>query len=302
MDNLSDGRFVSSAQLAPQLRAVVALADHDGHMTAAADDLGIPQSSMSRRISALQSMLGVPLLIHQGRTVRLTPQARRLATRCRASLDELDRAVAEIVGEADSDRGTVRFGFPLTMGSGRIPDLLAEFRTRNPGIRVVLKQAHGAELEADLLRGDLDLAVVIPEPSRLNHRPIATQPICAVVPTGHHLAHRDSVPIGMLDGEIFIANPANYNLRQATEKWCREAGFIPDVALEVTEFATIRELVSRRLGIALLPHDERSVPGVTEVPLAGRGHTRTVSLAWSTTTHSAPTRKLDDFLVSHWDR
>jgi DNA-binding transcriptional LysR family regulator len=288
-----------SVQLAPQLRALAALAIHDGHMTQAAASLDIPQSSMSRRINALQATLRVPLLIHDGRTVRLTPEAQRLALRARGPLDELDQILAEITGDADPDHGTVRFGFPLTMGSGHIPDLLASFRHQHPGIRVQLKQAHGSELEASLVAGDLDLAVVIPAPERLHHTTIGAQQIYVVLPDGHHLAAAGELQLDALEGETFIANPPSNNLRQLTETWCREAGYDPDIAIEVTEFATIRELISRNLGIALLPHDDRTPTGITEIPLAGPHYTRTIALAWGTTILSAPTRRLNDYLLSH---
>ncbi len=288
-------------RLAPQLRALVELAAYDGHMTNAAAALGVPQSSMSRRIRALEEELQVPLLIHEGRLVRLTPVAVRLARDIRESLRQLDLAIDEVTGDADPDRGTVRFGFPLTMGSGRVPDLLAEFRQVHPGIKVLLKQAHGSALSADLLAGDLDLAVVIPAPERLRHVRIGTQEIRAVVPDNHPLAMRRRVRIIDLQDDTFIANPPSYNLRQLTESWCHEAGYTPDIALEVTEFATIRELVSRGLGIALLPHDERTPPGLTELTLAGNRYRRDVALAWGATTEAPPTRRLGSFLLSHFD-
>lgn len=289
-----------TSQLAPQLRALVELSAHDGHMTQAALALDIPQSSMSRRIHALQTALGVPLLIHDGRTVRLTPEARRLAARAREPLAELDRTLAELTGDADPDHGTVRFGFPLTMGSGHIPDLLAAFRHRHPGIRVLLKQAHGTELGAGLMTGNLDLAIVIPAPERLHHTTIGIQQIQVAVPADHRLAAAGQLHLHELSGETFIANPPSYNLRQLTETWCREAGYTPNIAIEVTEFGTIRELIGRGLGIALLPHDDRTPPGICEIPLAGGGHHRSIALAWGTTTRAAPTRRLNDFLLQHF--
>lgn len=291
-----------TALLAPQLRALVELATHDGHMTKAALALDIPQSSMSRRIHALQTDLGIPLLIRDGRTVRLTPEARRLAARARAPLDELDQTLAELTGDADPDHGTVRFGFPLTMGAGHIPDLLAEFRRQHPGIRVLLKQAHGTELGEELLTGNLDLAVVIPAPERLHHTLIGTQHIHVAMPSEHRLAAASRLRLHDLAAETFIANPASYNLRQLTEKWCREAGFTPNIGIEVTEFAMIRELISRGLGIALLPHDHRTPPGITEIPLAGGGYHRSVALARGSTTAATPTRRLNDFLLRQFPR
>ena len=290
----------STAKFAPQLRALVALVARDGHMTRAAGDLAIPQSSMSRRISALQSALSVPLLIHDGRSVRLTPAARELAARVRGPLAEVDQALAELGSDADPDRGTVRFGFPLTMGSGRIPDLLAQFHQHHPGIRVQLKQAHGSELNADLLSGALDLAVVIPAPAEGNHQIIGVQPVFAVLPESHHLATAAQLSLDALEGEVFIANPTTYNLRELTETWCRDAGYEPDITIEVTEFATIRELVVRNLGIALLPHDDRIPPGIVEVPLEGDHHTRSIALAWTTTTQAPPTRRLHKYLQDRY--
>jgi DNA-binding transcriptional LysR family regulator len=180
------------------------------------------------------------------------------------------------------------------MGSGLIPDLLASFRQQHPGIRVQLKQAHGSELEAHLLTGELDLAVVIPVPTRLNHLTIGAQQIYVVLPTDHHLAGESELRLDALEGEVFIANPPSYNLRQLTETWCRQAGYEPDITIEVTEFATIRELISRNLGIALLPHDARTPTNLIEIPLAGHPYTRTIALAWGTTTQSAPTRRVSE--------
>jgi DNA-binding transcriptional LysR family regulator len=289
-----------TAQLAPQLRALVALAAHDGHMTEAAAALGIPQSSMSRRIHALQTALRMPLLIPDGRTVRLTPDARRLAARARDPLDALDQTLAELTGSADPDHGTVRFGFPLTMGSGQIPDLLADFRRDHPGIRVLLKQAHGSELGVDLLNGHLDLAVVIPIPDGLRHTTIGTQRIQVAVPADHRLAAATRLRLSDLAGETFIANPPSYNLRQLTETWCQHAGFTPNIAIEVTEFGTIRELISRGLGIALIPHDPRTPPGIAEITLTGGRYHRPIALAWGSATQAAPTRRLNDYLLRHF--
>jgi DNA-binding transcriptional LysR family regulator len=288
------------SRFAPQLQALVELAAHDGHMTRAAAALGIPQSSMSRRIHALESDLRMPILIHAGRTIRLTPAAERLARSVRRPLRDLSVAINEAAGESDPDRGTVRFGFPLTMGTGRVPDLLSEFRHTHPGIKVTLRQAHGSELVDDLLAGDLDLAIVIPPPQRLRHNIIGTQRIHLCVPRSHRLATARRVRLDQLENETFIANPPSYNLRQLTETWCQQAGFTPDISIEVNEFATIRELVHRELGIALLPHDERQPPGTAEVPLVGTQYQRAIALASATATEAPTTRRLSTFLLERF--
>ena len=287
-----------STELAPHLRALTAIADHDGYMTGAAQSLDVAQSSMSRRIHALEQMLRIPLLTRDGRAVRLTPAAVRLADAVRGPLTELDHAVAAVADDADPDHGTVRFGFPLTMGHGRIPDLLARFNTRHPGIHLQLKQAHAAELVDDLRRGALDLAVTIPPPDGLPHTVIGIQTICATLPATHRLATAPAIALTDLRDERFIANPPSYNLRVITERWCREAGFDPDIGIEITEFATIRELVGRGLGIAILPETSDPADGTVEIPLVG-AHRRRVALSAATSRLAPAARRLSDFLLDH---
>lgn len=283
--------------LAPQLRALTELAAQDGHMTGAASALGIPQSSMSRRIHALEETLCVPLLIRDGRTVRLTSAARSLAQRVWGPLHEIEMAIALLTETADPDHGTVRFGFPLTMGSGAVADLLADFSRQHPGVRLQLQQAHGSALIEDLRTGKLDLAITIPPPADLEHTILATQQINAVLPEDHPLATQDCIDLTALKDARFIANPPSYNLRQLTESWCRSAGYEPNIGIEITEFATIRELVSRGLGVSLLPGTTRPVEGVVEVPLKGKVHTREIALTSATETQTAVTQRLSEFIL-----
>lgn len=283
-------------ELAPQLRALDELAAHDGHMTRAADSLGIPQSSMSRRIHALEKTLGLRLLIREGRTVRLTPAAVRLAERARDPLHALAAAVEAVAGEADANHGIVRLGFPLTMGSGRLPTLIAEFHRRAPGIRLQITQAHGSQLRTDLKSGELDVAVMIPASDEVRHTVIGVQPILAVLPARHRLAGRKRLRLNELRDEQFIANPVSYNLRQMTDTWCAAAGFTPQIAVEITEFATMHELIGRGLGIALLPHDQRGAPNTVEVALTPNTYQREIALAWSPTAVTPASRRLLSFI------
>lgn len=266
-------------------------------MTHAATALGIPQSSMSRRIHSLEVALRTPLLVRDGRTVRLTAAAMSLVQKARDPLRELGAALTDLVGDADPETGTVRFGFPLTMGSGAVPDLLAAFRREHPGILLQLKQAHGSALIDDLKSGILDIAITIPLPTDLHHTVLATQEICLVVSDSHTLAHASTVQLAELRAETFIANPLSYNLRQLAEQWCRQAGYPPNVAVEITEFATIRELIDRDLGVALLPRSERPLPGTVEIFLQDGPYQRDICLAWATPKQTAVAKRFANFIL-----
>jgi DNA-binding transcriptional LysR family regulator len=279
------------------LRELVELADQDGHLTEAAAALGIPQSTMSRRIHGLEDHLGVPLIVPHGRAIGLTEAARELAAAVRMPLHEIGAALTDIAEAADPDHGTIRFGFPLTMGAGEVPDLLAAFAAEHPGIRLDLKQAHGAELVDDLLRGALDLALIIPPPPEVPHEVIGTQRIVAALPADHRLASCPELDLADLAKEQFIANPESYNLRVLTRSWCREAGFVPSVKAEVTEYSTIREFVSRGMGVAIIPADVRPIDGLAEVGLRGLAYVRDIALVSAVKRPSRVVRRLREFIA-----
>lgn len=291
----------SESRAAPltALRELVELADQDGHLTEAAAALGIPQSTMSRRIRALESHLGVPLTVPRGRAIGLTTAALDLVAAVRAPLTEIDAALADLAEVADPEHGTIRFGFPLTMGAGEVPDLLAAFNRAHPGIRLDLKQAHGAELVADLQRGTLDLAIIIPPPPEVSHEVLARQTIIAALPDVHPLAGVRSITLDRLANEEFIATPASYNLRVLTDRWCQTSGFDPEVKIEVTEFSTIREFVGRGMGVALIPPAVRPVDGITEVALDGAEYVREVALCSAVRRPGRVVERLRDFIREH---
>ncbi|TCN58093.1 DNA-binding transcriptional LysR family regulator [Rhodococcus sp. SMB37] len=264
MDGYRSGRI---AEIVPLLAAFDTAAT-EGHITHAAAVLGVPQSSLSRRLKSLEQILGVALFQPVGRGVALTAAGRELHERTRGVVRVLDDAVNVVRSNADPDSGSVRFGFPLTLGPVSIPSLLAEFHDTAPRIRFGLVQAHGEALCAMVREGRLDLAVVIPPPDDLAVVLLGKQRILLYVAPSHRLADRGEVALTDLAAEHFIANPPVFHLRRLLDSWCKEAGFVPNVAFEIGEFETARALVAQGLGVALLPASV-SRDDLVGIPLTG---------------------------------
>ncbi|RDI64852.1 LysR family transcriptional regulator [Nocardia pseudobrasiliensis] len=280
---------------APLLAAFEAAAGEQ-HITRAADLLGVPQSSLSRRLKALEQTLGVPLFQPVGRRVALTPAGRELHERMREPLRALGDAVDVVRGHADPEGGLVRFGFPLSLGPVSMPGLLAGFHAAAPRIRLQLVQAHGEALLEQIRDGRLDLAVVIPAPAELPALVLGHQDIHLYVARDHRLAARKRVDLAELADEPFVANPPSYHLRQQLDSWCATAGFEPRVVFEITEFDTLRALVGHGLGIALLPAPELAHPELVAVALTGRRR-RSIGLVGGTRPTPAVAR-LRDYIAA----
>lgn len=291
-------RFLSdeAAATVPLLAAFDAAA-REGHITRAAGVLGVPQSSLSRRLKALEQTIGVPLFQQVGRGVSLTTAGRELHERTRDMVWALDDAVSAVRSNADPDSGLVRFGFPHTLGPVSVPSLLAEFHQDAPKIRLHLVQAHGEALAGMVRDGRLDLAVMIPPPDDLPVTVLGHQRILLHVARTHPLAGRTQVDLAELATEHFIASPPSYHLRQILDSCCTDAGFTPHVTFEISDLETIRALVGHGLGIAVLPAAETPHPDLVSVPLSGVSD-RAIGLATGNHLATAAVARLRGHIVS----
>ncbi|MEV6624980.1 LysR family transcriptional regulator [Amycolatopsis sp. NPDC051106] len=270
-----------SAQVAPHLPLLVALRE-TRNVTRAAELLGVPQPTVSRRLAALADALGAPLTVPDGRGIRLTRAAELLAEAAERGLAAVDTGVRLAREEVAPESGHVVLGFLHLLGRSLVPSLLRGHRARYPGVRFTLVQGSRQEMIDRLVDGELDLALLAPLPAApsLVTAGLVDEEILLSVPAGHHLAGRQSVRMTELAGEEFVLLEQGYGVRTLTDELCAAAGFTPRIAFEGQESDTVRGLVAAGLGVALLPRFGPGSPaGVAEVPLAPRPY-RTIGLAW----------------------
>ncbi|MGW5129860.1 LysR family transcriptional regulator [Streptomyces sp. XY006] len=267
--------------LAPRLAYFAGVARTE-HVTRAAREMNVPQSTLSRSMARLEQDLGVDLFARHGRTVSLTPAGRTFLTSVERALAEVGRAVEEVRADADPTTGKVAFGFLHTMGAETVPGLLQAFRADHPRVRFSLVQNYGEAMLEGLRAGDLDLCLTSPVPDApdLVARRLDEQKLRLVVPDGHRLAGRRRIRLAEAADETFVTLEPGYGLRRITDDLCAEAGFKPRIAFEGEEAETLRGLVAAGLGVALLPPPAVPRPGVVELTVTAPRAVREIGVAW----------------------
>ncbi|MBO0877299.1 MAG: LysR family transcriptional regulator, partial [Pseudonocardia sp.] len=234
-----------------QLAYFVALADVR-NFTRAAELSGVAQPTLSRQIRALEAHLGAPLVDRAksgGRgELALTPAGEAvlpLARRMLADSEGARTAVAELIGLR---RGRVRVGATPSLCVGLLADVLRLFHQRHPEIHLELAENGSQLLVRDLLRGELDEALVIVPPSGLD-------PSLSIMPLLRErlsVASARSSQISVRQGSMSVTDLARrelvmfrsgYDLREVTLRACREAGVTPRFAVEGGEMDAVLRLV-----------------------------------------------------------
>jgi DNA-binding transcriptional LysR family regulator len=126
-----------------------------GSFTAAAQALGLPKSSVSRRVSALEKLLGVRLVQRSTRRLALTEAGRAYFERARAALGGLTDAQAAVADMSQEVAGPIRLS-AAPDNTGMLAGLLAEFLARHPRVQLELCLT---SRRVDLVAEGFDLAL-----------------------------------------------------------------------------------------------------------------------------------------------
>lgn len=242
-----------------RLRAFVVLAE-EGHVTRAAERLGMQQPPLTRLLRGLEEELGVLLMRRLPRGVRPTEAGLALLEEARAVLARAE-GVADVVRRAAAgEQGRLAVGFTSSAALHPfVPAVLRRFRESVPGVAVTLEEAGTSELVDAILHERLDAAFVrspVGGTAGLVLDAVLEEPMLAALPAGHPLAAQaGALPLSALAREPFILyrRPAGPGLYDAILTACRAAGFSPLVAQEAPRLPATLSLVAAGLGVSVVP-------------------------------------------------
>ncbi len=100
----------------------------------AAEAAGVPNSTLSRRIAALENAIGLRLLHRTTRRIELTEAGRLYYERCKHIVEEARLAHEQLNDMLDEPGGVLRMSLPVDFANIYLAPLIAEFARRHPGI------------------------------------------------------------------------------------------------------------------------------------------------------------------------
>lgn len=253
-----------------QLEILVAIADHGG-FGAAADVLGMSQSSVSHSLSSLERTVQGEL-VHRVAPVRPTRLGEALLPHARATLAGA-RAfdIAAAAHRGANTAAPIALAVPPTAAHGLLPDLMVLWRERLPHVQVKIFEGFDEELGRWLEDGTVDAAVLIdPDPVPPGAVTLATDTFHAVVRRDHPLAGQNSIDLADLLDDPLLSSTAG--CEPQVRRLHSLAGLRYQPAQRIREVTTLLSMVEAGLGVAAVPSLTANLlpEALTLVPLLPR--------------------------------
>ena len=233
-----------------QLELLLALVSSEG-IAGAGAKLGMSPSATSHALRALETSLGTELVDRNASGIALTYTGEQVLPHVRDVFASLQLVQATALAGAELKTGLLRLGsFGASATTRVLPPLLERFKSRYPGVDVVVTEKPDEQASRDLIERRFELAALTLPKTDFDSQTLAIDELVAVLPSDHPLAQLDVVPLKEMTNDPFILTRAG-SQALVTKLFSRN-GLRPRVSYELLQLMSILELVASGKGVSVL--------------------------------------------------
>ena len=236
------------------LNLVLAIADTHS-ITRGAQREHLALAAASKRLSDLETRLGVPLFVRRARGVEPTEAGRALVRHVRGLHASLHALESEVVEFSRGIKGHLRVAANAGAISECLPPDLAAFSQAHPQIRISLEDLTSAEIQSAVAEGRADVGICVPPmlDNRLTTWRYRHGALVAIVPAVHPLARRKRVRFDALLEHDIVGLHQGAAVHELMRAEAEGRGLVLKARLQVRGFDAIAQLVEAGLGVAVMP-------------------------------------------------
>lgn len=228
-----------------------------GNLGKAAAQLKTSNVSVHRAIHSLESALRCPLFKHEGRNLTPLESAYVLEERAQKLIQDAAAAVELTRQAAGFSAARFRLGSLYSLTVKTVPQLIMGLKVRRSELNIDLIMGSNNDLLYKLKNMEVDAILVALDEnthdSDFEHFPIFTDDIFLAVPADSALSQHEEVDLSDLREATFITLTHGFATHRDGEQVFHQAGFEPQVAMQVNDIFTLLSMVSSGVGYALLP-------------------------------------------------
>lgn len=212
-------------------------------------------AAASKRLSDLESRLGVQLFERRARGVEPTEAGRALVRHIRSLHASLYALETEVMEFSRGIKGHLRIAANSSAITETLPPHLVSFSQAHAQIRISMEDLTSAEVQAAVAEGRADVGVFTPPlvDNRLQTWVVGHGRLAALVPLKHPLSNREEVTFDDLLAYDLIGLHAGASAQELMREQAAARGKTLNARWQVRGFDAIAQLVEAGLGVAVLP-------------------------------------------------
>ncbi len=239
-----------------QLKYLCAVVDNGLNVSDAAAALYTSQPGISKQIRQLEDELGLLVFVRQGkRLAALTPAGSVVVATARRALHEianLKRVADEFRSE---DAGVLGIATTHTQARYVLPQVLSQFSTRFPKVRLVLHQGNPIQVAEQTSAGEVEVGIATEAVG--DYPDLITLPCyrwnrCVLVPKGHPLASVHPLTLEALSRYPIVTYDFSFTGRSAINAAFAAKGLEPNVVLTALDADVIKTYVELGMGVGIV--------------------------------------------------
>lgn len=193
--------------------AAMLAAVEKGSLTSAARELGYTQSGLTHMMNALETELGLNLLVRSKNGVHLSPAGQALLPYMKKLIEASQEMDAAVDAQRERSFATLRLGAYASVAGQWLPSVLAEFRRLSPETDVIMDVGGVVEVYDKLKNDELDCAIVSYQEALcqgLHTIPLADDALLAILPPGS--CEDAFFPLSGFEGREFLMPSFGFDL------------------------------------------------------------------------------------------
>ena len=235
-----------------------------GSLAKTGEELGISSVSIHKALHSLESGVGCPLFIKEGRQLKLLPAAIYLAEMSVELLGDIGHILKKTRSKAGLESGQIRLGSMYSLTANVIPRIIMGTKIRRPDLDIDLHLGSNEELMKKLSEGAID-AVVIATPSGKLPDGLQVVPLfddqLFFASSQQNKPKEASIDLSLYQGEKFITLQEGFATTSGFYDAFKLAGVKPNVVMKVGDIFSLMNMVSGDLGKTLLPGRVKALMG-----------------------------------------
>ena len=226
-----------------------------GNMGRSAEQLHMSPSTLSRRLMRMEEAVGATLISRDTQPLELTEAGKRFLQHAEQTLFAWEALRQEVAPTVSELSGSLTVFCSVTASFSVLPEILARFRDRYPGVDLRILTGDAEESIPRVQSGEADL-VIAARPERLEtgltFKALLTSPLLFIAP--RHASALPGLKQGQPDwSQVPMILSATGLARTRIDQWFESHNVRPNVYAQVSGNEAIVSMVALGVGIGVVP-------------------------------------------------